>query len=313
MLGKIILAALCVGLCSFLFRLKDPIEAIVESLCGFIDRILMALSKPLIKLWACIKAWLLRLFSWSDRLPITGFANRHPVFGRPSGIRLFLISAVYLFITFIAAACTAKLDFFAEEMFYYMPLGFLVRWCLEGLAFDPLSLLSAGFTGFMILMLFKTCMKEGHYFGSPWARLPVKILYYLVLSAAACCLSVHFDFVWRGLAAFATSLSNSVSSVLDGADVTFFSTLAVIGSTLCSLALMYLCLLLILISIREYIDIIGYSIIGVLLLIVVYLLMETFLPQQFLAGSAGNIVTSLVIIGTMLYSDYTRVNADLEA
>ena len=115
MIWNIILALLCLGLSSVLIKLKDPIASIVETLCGIVDVVLRPISKPLRKLWQLIKEGLLKLFSWTDCLPITRFADNHPIFGTPSGIRLFLICLVYLIVTLgIASSGEDLLDFLLQ-------------------------------------------------------------------------------------------------------------------------------------------------------------------------------------------------------
>ena len=311
MIGTIILAILCLGLCSVLFNLKNPIEGIIDILCGIVDAVLKPLSKPLKMLWQWLKGILLDWFSWGDYLPIARFADRYPVFGSPSGIRLFLICLGYLIFSF----CTMTLEGLGEfiiELFYSMPMGFLIQMLSQQVPFDLVSLLSAGFTGFMILMLFRTCMKE-EYYGSPWARMPVKIFYYLVLCLTACTISTHLGPVWESLAAFGLSSFHGLREIFGNAQWDFVGVLEMLYSGIIFLLLLYVGVMLLLVSIREFIDIIGYSIIAILILIVVVILMETFLPDSILSSDWSGNLTGLAMVAVMFYADYTRVSKDLES
>ena len=312
MIGTIIVAILCLGLCSLLFNLKNPIEGIIDVLCGIVDAVLRPISKPVRKLWQWLKEHLLDWLSWGDKLPIARFADRYPVFGRPSGIRLFLICLIYLIVSF----CTMSLEGLAEfviSLFYSMPMGFLIQMLSENVPFDPVNLLSAGFTGFMILMLFRTCLKENYYFGSKWKRLPVKILYYIVLCLTACTLSTQLGFVWDSLASFGLNSFSHLQQILGNTQWTFMGVLEMLYFAFMFLLLLYVGIMLLLVSIREFIDIIGYSVIGLLITIVVVLLMQTFLPDSIFGGDLKGNLTGLAAVAVMFYADYTRVDKDLEA
>lgn len=313
---EIILMMIVIGLLimavTFLWGIQTFIESIVESISNGITKILDFVAKPVLLLYEKIRDWVVDLLSpLFYHLPITKFADRFDAFGSATSVRLFLVALIYVTVVLVVCATQGTLETFLEDMFFIMPFGFFLELLKGGVSFDLVNMISAGFTGFITMMLFRKCMGD-LIDDTGFGNFVLRIVYYLVLTVAACSLCVHLSGVWQFASNILVSVVTMVSGEMGGLDSDFLGILAMIGLGIALLLLLYFVLLIMLVSLREFVSIIGYSIFSVLLMLILVLACYAILSESFLNSPEGSVITDILVLIVLFYPDFRRVNSDLE-
>ena len=314
---QVFLKVFLIVLCLIGYRLYNQfhhkIIDFMERLLDFIESILEVLGTPIVALYMLIRNKIVsKTGTWFYNLKLSQYVDHHPVLGSPAAVWTLALSLLYLTIMLTISAFTHGIGDFLLELLYVMPVGFFVQLATEGVDFQLIGLISGGMTSFLTAMLFEKCM-ENSCTGKNVLRQIIKFMYYVILTAVACSLSLHLSGLWELLATVGVSVFNYMHVIFNGADQTFLGVLKMIGSGLVILPLAYIGILLLLIAIQEYVEIIGHSLLAMLLLGGCLLLCYTFLPDAFLDSKLGDVTAFLLLFGIMVICDYRRVCAGLSA
>ena len=203
---------------------------------------------------------------------LSRFSERHPTFGSPKSIVFVCLS-----ILFICGICLFYAPYdkhFIDQITLSLPFFFVFDIFSNGFDFSWSSLISVGVSTILISLLPKLFMDDyevcsvGSFF--------VAMLHYLSTTAVACFLSYILRNVWTYIANLGLILFSTLKNIVLNPGTTFWGWIVAILTAIPLILLLYVGVIFIVTSLRDFVDMLCYGVIGVLLLLlsalIVYLL-----------------------------------------
>ncbi len=297
----------CLIVLFILYKLWDPISKATSKGSELAEKLQNKILKPVTYLNYWVKKFIRRKTPFSLSGKMLRFRNLHPNLGSEKSVNIFLLDLVVIAVTAAVYLFRNEIGEYIGECILSMPIGFLFRTINGDVSFSLVALLSAGFSGMLIQKFFSACL-EGYSCSGSFVRRLVTIGYYIVTTAAACGVGMLLSGVWDFLAKTGVSLFDFMKGVFGGSGGSFFGVLAAIGSSLVLLVLIYIAVVFLIVSIKEYFEILCFGVWCLIGLIAVLILGWLAFPKAFFADGIGTPLVDVVFILFLLVPDYLRVS-----
>lgn len=306
---KIIVVAICGVGAYYIVIFSIYFWSIAEFICEFIKSITEFVSAPFVSLWNLIKK---KLSSFKPVLKqdiITRFAERHPILGSATSIKLFILSSIFLATLIIIYAVKGIFGDFLTQTMSMLPFFFILGIINGDFQFSFVGLISVGVSSMLIGAFFNLCIGNYSRKGS-FVRWLVSIGYYIVTTFTACYIGFALSSVWDFVASKGVALFGVIKGILTSSSWTFVGTLKIISSALVLLAILYIGIILVTIAIKEYIESLCYGGLGAILFFMTILVLWAIFSQDFLNGPIGQFITFTTLFAAVFIFDFIRVNKD---
>lgn len=203
---------------------------------------------------------------------LSRFSERHPTFGSAKSIVFVCLS-----ILFICGTCLFYAPYnnqFLDQIPLSLPFFFVFDIFSNGFDFSLGSLISVGVSTILISLLPEIFMDDyevcsvGSFF--------VAMLHYLSTTAVACFLSYFLRGLWTYIANGGLTLFGTLKNIVLNPGTTFWGWTLAILTAIPLILLIYVGVIFVVTSVRDFIDMLCYGIIGVLLFLlaalIIYLL-----------------------------------------
>ena len=309
---RVVLGIISVIISLGVLKLKSWLYILVGVIDSGFAAVNEFLGKPLLLLYNAIRNGLNTLTEpVTNKLPLSRLSDRAPVLGSGGTMRFVLLSMVYLVVTVwiaIANADADALSVYFTSLFFNTAFGYILSLFVESVSFDPVNLISAGFTCFLSYAFFHCSIKADTQHDDSFIARVVQFLYHIPLMGAACLISLQLADLWQLLANWVVALWESLVQVVESTEANAPSLLQGLGAVLALLPLCYLGLMLLLVAIREFIVNLGYGIVVGMVGFSIIFVVLTIFPNFFTDTPFGGMLFSVGFIAFLLISDYIRVN-----
>lgn len=294
--------------CVFVLSTVATFWEICESLYILLTSFIKVMCTPIRWITEKIKNWWERVNPFTGENALTRFSDRHPTLGTPKSI--IFVLATFLFTGVLVIVCYVKGDFniFAEAV-EMLPLIYALEVVGGDIKISFISILSVGISATFIGLLPDIFMDD--YEIESFGGILVSIVHYLSTTSIAAFLGLLLSGVWNWLANSGLWLFNFLKFNITNSKGDFLSWIILIGCVLAMILVIYIGIIITMIATRDFIDVICYGMVGIVILFLVGLILYItglLISVDLFTNIVGKILFGIIIIICMFGIDYFRVN-----
>lgn len=291
---------------TYIFNFCINFWVFAESICSFIEIIIDFISYPFKQLWKFIKEKL-NFSKYLRPSAIDRFANRHPNLGTGKSIKFFLFAIIFHIAVITVLVNTDQIEDFFSEAIFTFPFFFIIDLLSNKVPFDIVSFISTGLTSMLIAVFFELFSDEYKGKGS-FGRWMASLGYYIVTASVACSISVLLKNVLEMLAKSGISIYDSLKGVISASEKTFWGVAVTVLCVIALIAILYVGIILITITVKEYIETFCYGGLGFVFAIVIIISLTLIFGTKIFDTTWGQIIVAIICLIGIFGFDFLRVN-----
>ncbi len=302
----IILLCIVGGIITYIFNFCINFWVFAEGICSFIEIIIDFISYPFKQLWKFIKEKL-NFSKYLRPSAIDRFANRHPNLGTGKSIKFFLFAIVFHIVVTTVLITTDQFEKFFSDAVFTLPFFFILDLFSNDVPFNILAFISTGLTSMLIAVFFDLFSDEYKEKGS-FGRWLASFGYYIVTTSVACSIAVLLKNVLERFANYGINLYESLKGTISASEKTFWGVVVAMLCVIALILLVYVGIILITITVKEYIETFCYGGLGFVFAVVIILTLTLVFGNKLFDATWGQIIVAIIGLIGIFGFDFLRVN-----